>query len=195
VSGTAKSDFVAAEEIKMILHGRDTVEQERILRWVAESLGLATVASKGPGLVPPPSQDPGESHASSPSHAIAGHASIDIKSFVAEKQPKSDMQFAATVAYFHHFVTSDRRSTITKDDLQTAARLVNRKRFPNPATPLDNAVTNGYLDRPGRGEYRLNAVGENLVAMTLPGANGASENGGNKVRKRRAVRKSKSKSK
>lgn len=28
-----KSDFMAAEEIKAILHGRDKTEQEKILRW------------------------------------------------------------------------------------------------------------------------------------------------------------------
>jgi hypothetical protein len=35
-----KSDFMAAEEIKAILNGRDKNEQERIIRWVSESLGL-----------------------------------------------------------------------------------------------------------------------------------------------------------
>jgi hypothetical protein len=33
----AKSDFLAAEEIKKILHGRPKAEQERIVRWVSES--------------------------------------------------------------------------------------------------------------------------------------------------------------
>src|ERR1019366_321043 len=35
-----KSDFIAAEEIKGILHDRQKAEQERIMRWVNESLGL-----------------------------------------------------------------------------------------------------------------------------------------------------------
>jgi len=53
---------------------------------------------------------------------------------------------------------------------------------------LNNAVALGYLDRAGRGEFKLNAVGENLVAMTLPGS-GADANGGKPRRSRRAKRK------
>ncbi|MGE0550028.1 MAG: hypothetical protein AB7O24_00605 [Kofleriaceae bacterium] len=191
MSGTAKSDFVAAEEIKVILHGREAAEQERILRWVAESLGLAAkVVNAGIAHPPAPADERGEVHLDAPKSA--GPGVVDIKTFVAEKQPKSAMQFAATVAYYHHFVSAERRETITKADLQAATRLAGRQRFSNPATPLDNAVTNGYLDRAGRGEYRLNAVGENLVAMALPGGGNASENGATK-RKRRPASKRKSK--
>lgn len=188
MSGTVKSDFVAAEEIKVILQGRDATEQERILRWVAESLGLKAVTA--PKVTPLSLTEPAaaaeqraEAREALPQQAAPG-GSVDIKAFVGEKQPKSDMQFAAVVAYFHHFVAPDRREVVTKDDLQTAARLSNRERFRNPKQPLDNAVTNGYLDRVGRGEFRLNAVGENLVAMTLPGGNASSEAGGSR-RKRR----------
>src|SRR5678815_2578008 len=99
MSSTAKSDFVAAEEIKVILHGRDTVEQERILRWVAESLGLAATIVKHASFAHAPVVD--ERDNTHPGAAKnAGHAVVDIKTFVAEKQPKSAMQFAATIAYY-----------------------------------------------------------------------------------------------
>ncbi len=42
-----KSDFLAAEEIKGILDGREKTEQERIIRWVSESLDLAIGARSG----------------------------------------------------------------------------------------------------------------------------------------------------
>jgi hypothetical protein len=46
----------------------------------------------------------------------------DIKSFVTAKNPRSDVQFAATVAYYFQFEApqSERKSAINKDDLQDA---------------------------------------------------------------------------
>jgi len=43
----------------------------------------------------------------------------------------------------------------------------------NPTSTLNNALRSGYLDKGSkRGTFRINAVGENLVAMTLPGGDG-----------------------
>lgn len=95
----------------------------------------------------------------------------DIKSFVAEKSPKNDVQFAAVAAYFYRFEASDaeRKEVIGAQDLQTAGRQARGYGFNKPLVTLNNAVALGYFDRGGRGEFKLNAVGENLVAMTLPG--------------------------
>lgn len=167
---SAKSDFVAAEEIKAILRDREKNEQERILRWVAESLNLASAPTSAPPTPQASPIQPTETAIASPSHAI------DLRTFVDEKQPRTDTQFAATIAYFYRFMApeSERKDTITTQDLQTASRLANRKRFDSPSVPLNNAVANGFLDRGGRGEYRINAVGENLIAMTLPETNNRS---------------------
>jgi hypothetical protein len=164
---------MAAQEIKGILAGRDSAEQERIIRWVGESLGLTLhlrakhphATAERPDIEPPedaldrvvPSEPPKPK---------------DIKSFVQAKQPKSDMQFVAVVAYYHRFVASERKEAITTEDVQEGARHSGRAVFKTPSVTMSNAVQQGYLDRGARGEYKLNAVGENLVAMTLPGATG-----------------------
>jgi hypothetical protein len=99
---------------------------------------------------------------------------------VATKNPKSDVQFVATVAYYYRFEApeAERKDDITADDLQEAARKVNRDRFTRPAQTLRNAHTLGYLDKGGeKGTYQLNTVGENLVSMTLP-ANGTTKTRG-----------------
>jgi hypothetical protein len=95
----------------------------------------------------------------------------DIKSFVTSKDPKSDNQFAATVAYYYRFEAphNERRETISAEILQEATRLSGRNRLGDPGKTLRNAKDTGYLDVADRGEYRINTVGENLVAMTLPG--------------------------
>ena len=81
-----------------------------------------------------------------------------------------DVQFAAAVAYYYRFEApgSHRKSEIGADDLREACRLVNRERFSNPLQTLQNARNLGLLDRPTRGMFSINSVGENLVAMTLP---------------------------
>jgi hypothetical protein len=170
-----KSDFMAAEDIKGILGHRDKAEQERIVRWVAESLGLPLAPG---GIATPPAiaspQQPAAPAAQGGTHAHAASGSLrakDLKTFATEKNPKSDVQFAATVAYYYRFEAPlpERKDTINAQDLQNATRLAGRDRFTDPYVPLNNARTQGYLDRVGGGAFSINAVGENLVAMALPG--------------------------
>lgn len=175
-----KSDFMAAEDIKAILAGRDKTEQERIMRWVGESLGV-TAAPPPPAYTKP--ADPAAAAAVVYPAASVAHKK-DIKSFMASKMPKSDMQAAAVIAYFFRFEApeAERKDTVTPTDLQTASRQARGYSFNDARVTLNNAVGQGYFDRGGApGVFSLNAVGENLVAMALPGSGG--ENGGKVVRK------------
>jgi len=182
-----KSDFTAAEEIKGILQGRDKAEQERIIRWASESLGLAVTPGGSVSHGPP--QPPQTEHARHDGVARPK----DIKSFFLEKQPKSDNQFVAVVAYFYRFLTpeTERKDSITSVDLQDAARLCRGAGLRQPSNALNMAVRQGYLDRAGRGAYKINAVGENLVAMTLPGGGGEANGQRPAKRKRRRLLKKK----
>lgn len=97
---------------------------------------------------------------------------MDIKTFIAAKKPGRDIQFAAAVAYYYRFEApaAERKEVINKDDLQEATRKAGRERFGNPQQTLNNAHTLGLLDRGSeKGTFTINSVGENLVAMTLPG--------------------------
>lgn len=157
------NDFDAAKAIVEQLREMDAARQLRILRWVAESLELPLggTPSSGPTVVGAGVLPDDDRRATTK----------DIRSFVESKTPKSDMQFAAVVAYYHKFEApvGERRDTIGPKDLQEATRLANRDRLKNPGITLTNAKNQGYLDRAGRGLFRINTVGENLVAMTLPG--------------------------
>jgi hypothetical protein len=114
----------------------------------------------------------------------------DLRTFVAEKQPNSDVQFAATVAFYHRFEApaGQRKESINADDLKEACRLVNRKRFKLPLTTLNNARNLGLLDSAGRGLFAINSVGENLVAMTLPSGTGNARPKGKKPAKKKAAK-------
>lgn len=87
------------------------------------------------------------------------------------KAPKSDQQFAAVVAYFYQFEapSNQRKEAIDVETMKNAARLAARKQPPNWRFTLANAKNAGYLDSAGNGNYKLSSVGENLVAINLPG--------------------------
>ncbi|MGO9012527.1 MAG: hypothetical protein ACLQPN_20720 [Bryobacteraceae bacterium] len=96
---------------------------------------------------------------------------------MAEKDPRKDVQVAAVVAYYYRFEAppAERKDAINKEDLQEAMRLAGRPRFKNPLQTLTNAHTVGLLDRGSeKATFTLNSVGENLVAMTLPGTGNAA---------------------
>jgi hypothetical protein len=179
-------------------------EQQRIFRWAAEKLGLPqpfgpTVHSALPSGK---ASEQGAPESFTPFPSSTG-TTKDIKTFIAAKKPNKDIQFAAAVAYYYRFeaAPAERKDAIDKDDLQEATRRAGRERFGNPSATLNNAHKLGLLDRGSeKGTFTINSVGENLVAMTLPGngsMNSKTQGGRRTSRKpKRAVtRKSTSKKK
>ncbi|MGE3152062.1 MAG: hypothetical protein AB7G48_11205 [Nitrospiraceae bacterium] len=157
-------DLEAVRKLVEVLSPFDAGEQERIIRWACEKLGLSVQGPAPAGIRGP--------QAGSPTGGEGTGGAKDIRTFVAEKNPTSDNQFAATVAHYYRFVASPatRKEFITAEDLQEACRLTGRNRLPRPAQTLINAHTNGLLDKgTNRGEYVISTVGENLVAVSLPG--------------------------
>ena len=147
-------------------------DRERIIRWAREKLGMTTSAANA-------LRSRAETTTDAPRDGVVtgSQDAVDIKKFVTEKAPKSDVHFAATVAYFYQFKSPEnqRKDSITREDLVEACRQVDRKRPKVPAQVLVNAYRDGLFDRGGKGSYKLNSVGENLVAMALPGTNGAAK--------------------
>lgn len=142
----------------------DRPDQERIIRWACEKLGFA-FTNKIVGV------EPSQGNQSIDSLSLPGGGGRDIRSFVSEKNPASDNQLAAVVAYYYRFEAPahQRKEAITGEDLQEACRLSGRDRLRDPGKTLGNAHGVGWLDKAGqRGAYSINTVGENLVAMTLP---------------------------
>jgi len=159
----AEDDLEAVQTIVAALEGFQAPEQERILRWAREKVGL-------PASTAPPADTTRQARESATQQDSEARP-IDLKSFVKAKDPQSDIQFAATVAYYHRFQAPEhqRKAAMGADDLQEACRLADRDRLVKPGQTLINAHAQGLLDKAGeRGSYAINTVGENLVAMTLP---------------------------
>ncbi|MGH9720721.1 MAG: hypothetical protein ACRD8O_10955 [Bryobacteraceae bacterium] len=192
MSGTKTDDLDAVRAVVDAIKDFKSDEQQRIIRWVAEKLGMpqpyaASVHAHGATPAAPPVTPTTPAPAAPPAGGAA--TAPDIKSFVAEKNPRSDVQFAATVAYYYRFEApqAERKDAINKDDLQEAARKAGRDRFKYPLQTLHNAHTLGLLDKGAeKATFSINSVGENLVAMTLPG-DGPAKN--SKPHKKKAAKK------
>lgn len=163
-------DLEAVRTIIQVLESFDSKDRERIIRWAREKLGMSAVTGQ-PSTMPIVSAQPEQTTITPPAVIADGSAVKDIKSFISEKRPKNDKQLAAAVAYYYHFVAPEgqQKEIITSEDILDACRKADCKRLTNPGQTLRNAFQSGLLDRAGeQGQFRLNAVGENLIAMVLP---------------------------
>lgn len=161
-------DLEAVRQLVTTLEKFDRNEQERIIRWAREKLGLSASQQTTPTTN---SQNNLQTNVQ-----VTDTRNKDLKSFINEKNPSSDMQFAVTVAYYYKFEApeNEKKDSINSEILQDAARLASRKRLGNPGQTLINASFNGMLDKTDeKGAYKINTVGENLVAMTLPSGGGS----------------------
>src|SRR5687768_14048186 len=116
-------DFEAVRAIVTALQPFQRDDQERILRWAREKIGISAAPPAAPAIPPAPS-------VAAPGTATASGAS-DIKSFIAQKSPQSDTHFAAAVAYYYQFQAPEaqRKDSITSADLLEACRQAGRARF------------------------------------------------------------------
>jgi len=114
----------------------------------------------------------------------------DIRTLTTQKSPKSAIEMACVVAYYlrHVVPESERKSEIGFADIEP---YFTQAGFPLPKAPrqvLVDSKAAGYFDTTGRGAYKLNPVGHNLVAHTLPRAASATSVGRKGAKKNKATR-------
>lgn len=184
-----KDDLDAVRELVATLEPFSGEEQKRIIRWACEKLGIDVF--EGP-FVKRGEERP-EPVAAKETGVSSSRPAKDIKTFVESKNPKIDNHFAAVVAYYYQFEApeEERKNTISMKDLREATRYADWKRLKRPDQILVNATKVGLLDNVSRGHYRINSVGENLVAMVLPD----TSNGVQTPPKRKSIRHKSSKKK
>lgn len=161
-----KSPLEIAQRIVSELTGMSAENQGLAVRFAVETLRIDL------GAYHSPARTVAAVH-TNPNHT--GRA-IDIKSFKAKKDPKSDQQFTALVAYYFKFEAepSERKDAIDPDTMKAAARLAGWPQVKRWGMTLTNAKNAGYLDPAGEGRFKISAVGENLVAITMPSAEAAT---------------------
>jgi hypothetical protein len=95
---------------------------------------------------------------------------IHIEEFKKEKQPRSAIEMTVLTAYYLSNLApkSERKELITKKDLETYFKIAKYRLPKELAFTLVNAKKAGYLDSAGKGKYKLNPIGYNLVAHSMP---------------------------
>ena len=174
-----KKSFDDLDAVKILVEtlGKfNELEISRIIRWSCERLGIQNVSSFNKTSGDNQNFNSTQTiHEENQNSSVKKDRPLDIKSFVNSKKPASDSQFVAVVAYYFKFEAPEnqKKDFIVSEDLNEAARLADRNRFSKPAATLNNVYSkSGFLDRIESGKYVLNTVGENLVAMVLPGGDG-----------------------
>jgi hypothetical protein len=91
--------------------------------------------------------------------------SISPKDFMFEKQPKTDVERVACLAYYlTHYRDTPHFKTLDISTLNTEAAQV---KFSNAAVAVDNATKQNYLVAASKGTKQLSALGERFV-LALP---------------------------
>ena len=163
-----KNELKAIETITNILGPLDKTIQQRVLRYAMQHLGLADQS-------PPALLENIGTQVEQPNQRLQQQV-VDIRSLHDQKQPSSDMEMAAIVAYYLSELAPEenRKDTIGTEDIK---KYFNQAGHPLPKGyqfTLPNAKSAGYFESAGRGKYKLNPVGYNLVAYGLPRAKGES---------------------
>lgn len=132
-------DFEAVRLVVSALEPFDSKDRERIIRWAVEKLGMVPPPPTGSpppalGQPPPPPANPG---------GMTGGGSKDIKSFIALKNPRSDNQLAAVVAFYYHFEApaAERKDSVGKEELVDACRKAGEKQAGTPGTGAGQHVS------------------------------------------------------
>jgi hypothetical protein len=184
-------DFDAVKSLVGALENFSDEERKRIIRWACEKLGTkyeekSTLVSNVIAPVIPEKQ---ESFLQNP------NKTVDIRSLRTEKSPKSGIQMAVLVAYYlkEYAPLNEKQDYVTDDDI---TKYFTQASFPLPRGKarftLTNAKNAGYLEAIGNGQYKLNPVGFNLAAYSMPETKNAAslKRKGNIVKKQKSKKKS-----
>ena len=140
---TANDDFTTTKQIVELLQQFKPEDQQRLLRWAGEKLGLAPQAATAP--------------------APKYHRLLAVH------KNSSDRLFAAAVAYAQkfHAPSGFTKEFVTAADLVAAARQIDRSGPKHASQTLINAAQSGLLKKATHGKYALTALGRTAVEAAI----------------------------
>lgn len=159
---TKKDDNNDREMLQLMLSTLDQVSEERrerILRTLLTYYDLNL--SNGPRRILSEPRPAVHTKTNDRELSFADRATISPKDFLYEKQPKTDIERVACLAYYlSHYRSTPHFKTIDISKLNTEAAQL---KFSNPAHTAANAATSGLLTPAERGKKQISAVGERFV--------------------------------
>jgi hypothetical protein len=160
VAGSASeaSELETLTSILGLLQKVEPEARERILHSVATFLRINFPGSSA--SVPSRSNV-----ASQPQPSFSEDRTISAKQFMFEKQPRTDVEKVACLAYYlTHYRENPHFKTLDISKLNTEAA---QTKFANPTVAVENAVKTNYLVPATKGNKQLSALGEQFV-QALP---------------------------
>jgi hypothetical protein len=161
----------AIQQVIAALSELDSGARARVINYVFQRLGIASPAALVETALPGAAPTQGvEAGVGVPQ---PGRRQVDIRTFGQEKSPRSANERVAVVGYYLSELApgDERKVEITAADI---TKYFKQAAFPLPGAArmtLVNAKNAGYLDAGAdKGTYKLNPVGHNLVAHSLPAA-------------------------
>jgi hypothetical protein len=147
--------------------GRKTALQA-VCAYLQIPISEGSAIGTGPDTNPPPKDPP--SVIQTDSARAAGVPRKDIRTLKEEKKPSTAREMACIVAYYlqEHAPEGERKDSVSTTDLEKYFKQANFKLPKKINQVLIDAKASGYFESASRGEYKLNAVGYNLVAHNLP---------------------------
>ncbi len=165
-------DVRAFSSIVAALRPLERANQLRLLQTIARFLGLDS---------PTVSNVHGTSNTVSPPGPYSADRTISPKQFLVTKQPKTDVERVACLAYYlAHFKDTPHFKTLDISKLNTEAA---QPKFANAAYSVENATKTGYLVPAIKGNKQLSAAGEHFVTL-LPDRDAAKAAMTNFLRRR-----------
>ena len=166
--GGSNMELQALTTIVQALTGLAPDAQRRVLEAVSILVGNAPRAS-GAGRsfsAAPPAAAAPIAVSDAPSPGLP----LDIRQLTEQKHPDSANEMAALVAYYLSEIAgpNERSDTVDAADMEKFFKQARYKLPTNPKMTLVHAKNAGYFDAVGGGRYKLNPVGYNLIAYTLP---------------------------
>lgn len=161
----------AIRTVSSALEPLDDLVRQRVIDYVLKRFGLLATQ------LAPPIQAPSIPKSAQDFLAETSLSTIThIRQLKDLKKPKTAIEMAALVAYFLSDLApqNERKSTVTTKDMETYFKIANYRLPTALQQLLGNARNAGYFDLVRTGEYKLNAVGYNLVVHNLP--RGESDN-------------------
>jgi hypothetical protein len=176
VETNIKEDFMSEKDIDKEVEAIRTVSsalqplddfgKQRVIDYVLKRFGLTT------GQLIPPIQAPSirKSAQDFLAETSLSEKITHIRQLKELKKPKTAIEMAALVAYFLSDLAphNERKSAVTTKDMETYFKIANYRLPTALQQLLGNAKNAGYFDLVRTGEYKLNAVGYNLVVHNLP---------------------------
>lgn len=95
---------------------------------------------------------------------------FDLRTLKDQKGPKGAVEMACVIAFYlqNYAQVAEKKSEMTARDIDKYFRQAGFRLPKVAGQVLLDAKAAGYFDSIGRGKYKLNAVGYNLVAHYLP---------------------------